>query len=104
MVTLPENSNINKTLEEVNQLLLGGRETDVIIDFSRIEVITSSTISNLCILRDLVNKCDRKLVLCHLSMPTKCEFRVMGIEDMFTFAEDKYSAINLLQAKTASSD
>ncbi|MHC4639078.1 MAG: STAS domain-containing protein [Planctomycetota bacterium] len=104
VATLPDDMQVNKTLKEVNELMSSGRECNVIIDFSRIEFITSSSISNLHILRDLVNKSGHKLVLCQVAMPTKCVFRVLGIEEIYTFADDKFSAMDILQGQTSPTD
>jgi len=92
IATLPDEEKINEILKSLNDKVTDGDNCDIIIDFSRVETITSSGISNLLILRGLMKKINRKLIICSIKMATRCIFTVTGIDDIFEIADDKYAA------------
>jgi len=93
-VDLPLNeSQIVNELENINKIISDRNDCDVIIDFTRVEVIISSSISNLMILRDMLHNYGHRLVLCNVNPVTKCIFTVAGIADIFDFADDKSDAL-----------
>ena len=71
---------------------------DVVIDFSIVEVLSSSSLSNLLILRGMLEERGRSLVLCNVSVITKCIFRVAGLDEVFDFADDKPTAVAAVHA------
>ena len=94
VVKLPfEELRIAEELKSVNDALSKKSDCDVIIDFARVEIITSSSISNLLILQNLLAERGRRLILCNVSVITKCVFKVAGIEDVFEFMDDKLAAV-----------
>ncbi len=99
LVELPHNTlRIAEELNALNDLINSRDNCDVIIDFFKVEVITSSNISNLLILRELLSNRGRQLVLSSVRTVTKCIFTVAGIRDIFEFAEDKPAAISAVRA------
>ena len=70
---------------------------DVIIDFSKVEIINSSNISNLLILRGLLQDKGRRLIICCMSTVTRCIFVVAGLADIFVFIDDKYVALEAVK-------
>jgi len=94
VVQLPfKDLQIADELKAVNETVGDNPDCDVIIDFSRVEVITSSSLSNLLILRSLLAEHERRLVLCNVSVITKCVFRVAGFDEAFEFADDRPAAV-----------
>jgi len=85
-------------LQKVNETICDNPDCDVIIDFSRAEVLTSSSLSNLLILHNLLAERGHRLVLCNVSVITKCVFRVAGLDEAFEFAEDKPAATAAIHA------
>jgi anti-anti-sigma regulatory factor len=67
------------------------------MDFSLVELITSVSISNLLILKDMLNRKGKRLILTNVSFITKCVFTVTGVEDVFEFCDDKDQALCLLK-------
>lgn len=65
----------------------------VILDFSGVDIVTSSGIAKLIALRNLLSERRRSLVLCGASEPVKCIFSVCGLDRLFEFADDKTTAI-----------
>ena len=93
LVSLPEEPQASDELKTVNEIVSNKGDCDVIIDFSRVEVIISSSISNLLILHRSLGKFDRRLIVCNVSVPTKCVFTVAGLDGFFDFADDKFAAL-----------
>jgi anti-anti-sigma factor len=93
VVDLPSKEiQIAEDLRAVNEIIGENPDCNVIIDFSSVEAITSSSLSNLIILRGLLVERGRRLILCNVSFITKCVFNVAGLEDVFEFVQDMPAA------------
>jgi len=97
LVTLAPEQKISDQLSAANSLVTRRKDCHVIIDFSRIQVITSVNISNLIILYQLLKTNGYRLIFCNVSFVTKCIFRVIGLRDVFSFVVDKPAALEALQ-------
>lgn len=84
---------IDDELKTINETVAQNPDCDVIIDFSRVEVIISSSLSNLLILQNLLAERGRRLVFCNVSVITKCVFRIAGFDEAFEFANDRPAAV-----------
>jgi anti-anti-sigma factor len=93
----PREPMIAVELEAVNERISKKSDFDVIIDFTKVEVITSSSIGNLIILRDMLKKHGRRLILCNVASVTKCIFAVAGLKEIFEFVDDKPAALLTVQ-------
>lgn len=94
LVVLPfEEPQISDELKNTNEIISNQDGYDVVIDFSRVEMITSSSISNLIILRRFLDEHGRKLTLCNVALVTKCIFRVAGLNEFFDFADDRFTIL-----------
>jgi len=80
-------------LKNLNETISNNDQFDVIVDFSKVEIINSWNISNLLILRGMLEDAGRKLILCNISTVTKCIFVVAGLSEIFIFADDKSAAL-----------
>ena len=103
LVSLMEEENVSDELKAVNELVTERKDCDIIVDFFRIQAIFSVNISNLIILRHLLETNGRRLVLCNVSFVIKCIFRVTGLKDIFNFAADKSAALEFLQREAVGS-
>jgi anti-anti-sigma regulatory factor len=98
LVDLPHNPlMIVDELKAVNDIISTDDNCDVVVDFFKVEVITSSSISNLLILRNLLTEHGRRLILFNVRTVTKCIFVVAGLKEMFDFAEDKSAALSTVK-------
>ena len=79
--------------EALNEAVSKKGDRDVIVDFSRVEIINSSNISNLLILHNMQVGCGHRLILCNVATVTKCIFVVAGLNEVFDFAKDITSAM-----------
>lgn len=84
-------------LKNLNEVVSDKRQCDVIIDCSNTEIINSWNISNLLILRGIMEEAGRKLILCHVSTITKCIFTVAGLSDAFVFTDTRSAALDTLR-------
>jgi anti-anti-sigma factor len=79
-------------------------DCDVVIDFSDVDIVTSSSISKLLKLRKMLTDCDHRLVFCGLAPATRGIFDVTGLEDVFEFVDDKFVALAGLQLANSQAD
>jgi len=84
---------IANELKAINETIGKECNRDVIIDFSRVEIINSSNISNLLILYNLLKDSGHRLILCNVATVTKCIFVVAGLDVVFEFVDDQPSAL-----------
>jgi anti-anti-sigma factor len=88
---------IGDELKNLNETVSTRSECDVVIDFFRVELITSSSISNLMILRKLLQEHERQLILCNVAIMTKYIFTVAGLDEVFDFVDDHFAALAAVQ-------
>jgi anti-anti-sigma regulatory factor len=70
---------------------------DIIIDFHFVEVLASTSISDLIALRGWVEGAGRKLVLYNVRVITRCIFDVAGTNYLFEFAKDENDALRVIK-------
>jgi len=80
-------------IKAVNEVVSSNNNSDIIMDFSKVEIMNSWDISNLLILQNLLNEAGHKLVLFCVNTVTKCIFVVAGLSEAFTFVDDKAAAL-----------
>ena len=94
LVDLPfKEPQIGEELKSINEIVGNRDDCDVIVDFFRVEIITSSSLSNLIILRRLLREHGRELILCNVAIVTKYIFTVAGLDKIFDFVDDKFAAL-----------
>jgi anti-anti-sigma factor len=96
-VTLPQHPHLSDELERINGIAGYSPAHDVVIDFSKVKILTSASISSLLELRELLSGLGRQLVLCSVPPLVKNIFTVTGLEGLFKFANDKFGALALMQ-------
>ena len=98
VVTLPvESWVIVRELKNVNEMVSNREGCDVVIDFSNVKILNSSSISNLMILRELLHGRGRQLILCSVSPSIMSVFTVAGLDKVFEFVDDKQTALAATQ-------
>jgi len=97
VVDLPAEQEMRTELESlIETVSLRGR-CDVVIDFSRVDIVTSSSFCRLLKLRKLLADRGHRLVLCGLAANTKGIFAMIGLDRVFEFVDDKSAALKSLQ-------
>ncbi len=98
LVNLPmKEPQIANELKNINEIIGDRADCDVIIDFSKVEILTSPSICNLMILKQLLSGLGHRLVLCNVSLPVKGIFSVTGLREFFAFTDDKFTALESMQ-------
>jgi len=70
----------------------------VVVDFSDIDIMSSSSIAKLLKLRKTLVDCDGGgLIICGVSPNTMQIFSITGLEKVFKFADDQFVALASLQ-------
>ena len=98
LVVLSKEPQLRNQLAKLNETFGKASPCNVIIDLCLVEIITSSSISNLMILHNLLSERGRKLVLCNVALATKGVFTTVGLENLFHFAADRASAAALIES------
>ena len=86
--------------EELNSVITTVRDRgdcDVVVDFSEVDIVTSSSLSKMLKLRKMLTDCDHELVFCNVAPATKGIFTVTGLDGVFEFVDDKFIALASLQ-------
>ena len=97
LVDLPAEPHLGDELSGAIAIIRDRGNCDVVVDFSEVDIITSSSISKLLILRKLQTDCGHNLVFCHVAPATKGIFKLTGLDTVFEFADDKCIALAGLQ-------
>lgn len=97
LVDLPQEPQMSGELKTVTEIVRDRGDCDVVIDFSSVDIVTSSSLSALLKLRKLVADCGHKLVFCSVAPATKGIFTVTGLDGIFDLVDDKFVALAGLQ-------
>ena len=98
LVTLSNEPNMHDELNTIHELVSAGPDCDVIIDFTKVEMITSESVCALMILDKLLTGYGHSLVLCNTSQMVRETFVISGFESLFTFADVDTNVEPLLSA------
>ena len=97
LVSLAQEPHMSEELRTVAEIVADRGDCDVVVDFSAVDIITSSNIAKLLKLRKILQDCGHRLVLCGLKKQTRNIFLVTGLENVFEFVDDKFIALASLQ-------
>jgi len=96
-------ADLSRELEKHNELqtvmgmLRDRSDCDVVVDFSRVDVVGGACLAGLLEVRRLLNDCGHKLTLCSVAPATKGVFTIARLDERFEFAEDRFAALASLQ-------
>lgn len=91
LVPLPAEPQLTPELALVRQKFAAGH--DLILDFSRVEMITSPSIGGLLLLQRAVLQQGGRLIVCSVRLVTRCILRTAGLDMCFESAEDRSKAL-----------
>jgi anti-anti-sigma factor len=100
LVDLPQEPNMGDELKTVTDMVRDRGDCDVVIDFSSVDIVTSSSLSKLLKLRKLLVDCGHRLIFCNVAPATRGIFTVTGLDGIFELADDKFVALASLQIVT----
>ena len=102
LITLPEQPQHGDEIEIVNKLLSDSVDFDVMVNFSKVEMLTSGSICGLMILSKLLQGAERKLVLYNLPPAIKQIFERTGLISVFDLVDNELDAQQHIQDKESS--
>ena len=97
LVDLPQEPETGDELEAVAEIVCNRGNCDVVIDFSGVDIVTSSSLSKLLELRKPLADSGRRLVLCDLAAATKRIFTITGLDGIFELADDKFVVLATME-------
>ena len=97
LVDLPQEPDMVEELETVNEIVSDGGKYDVVIDFSEVDMVTSSSLSGLLKLREPLVKSGRRMILCGTAAGIKGVLTITGLDAVFELANDKFDALATLE-------
>jgi anti-anti-sigma regulatory factor len=92
LIILPEQPQHGDEIDIVNKLFSDSVEFDVMVDFSKVEMLTSGSICGLMILSKLLQGAGRKLVFYNLPPAIRQIFERTGLITVFDLADDEIDA------------
>jgi anti-anti-sigma factor len=97
-VELPPEPDIRNELDNLMQLLSSDADNDIIIDFDKVDIMTSLTLSGFLKVREIVAKTGRRVIFINVSSITRDIFTVTCFDGIFEFADNKDQAFEVLTA------
>ncbi len=97
LVDLPQEPELGDELKTTTEMVRDRGDCDVVVDFSSVDIVTSSSLSKLLRLRKLLVDCGHRLVFCNVAPATKGIFTVTGLDGIFELVDDKFVALAGLQ-------
>ena len=97
LVDLPQEPEMADELKSVIEIVRDRGDCDVVVDFSSVDIITSSSLSKLLKLRKMLDDCEHRFVFCSVAAATRGIFTVTGLDGIFELADDKFVALAGLQ-------
>ena len=97
LVDLPAEPLMGDELKTITDIIKDRDDCDVVVDFSAVDIITSSSLSKFLKLRKTLTDAGHELVFCNVAPATKGIFSVTGLEGIFKIADDKFVALAGLQ-------
>jgi anti-anti-sigma factor len=97
LVDLPSEPMMGDELKTVIEIMKDRGDCDLVIDFSSVDIITSSSLSKLLKMRKMLLDWDHQIIFCNLAPATKGIFSVTGLEGIFKVVDDKFVALAGLQ-------
>jgi len=101
LVDAPAEPSLNEELKDVTEVVRARGDCDVVIDFSHVDIVTSSSLSKLLKLRKLLLDCEHQLLLCSVSPATKGIFSITALDGVFDMATDRSVALAALGKQPA---
>jgi anti-anti-sigma factor len=96
LVDAPPEPGLNEELKNITDVVRERGTCDVVIDFSHVDIVTSSSLSKLLKLRKLLIDCEHRLVLCNVAAATRGIFSITALDGIFEMVDDQFAALATL--------
>jgi anti-anti-sigma regulatory factor len=101
LINLAKEPQMGQELQTAIDLASSDQSRDFVLDFSDIDIITSSSIAKMLKLRKVLIECDQRLVFCCVSAQTMNLFKIVALDTVFEFVENQFVALASLQMVAA---
>jgi len=98
LVELPTEPKAAEAIDNAIDYLRHHTGYDVVMDFSEVTILTSTSLASLLRLQKLLTDGGQRLVLCCVGAATRGIISVTGLDDLLDFSEDRFSALATVQA------
>jgi anti-anti-sigma factor len=98
LVELPGEPGMSEELDSVAGFVKERGDCDVVLDFGKATIVTSTSLASLLRLRDLVGTGGRRLLLCNVDDATKGVFSVTALDDVFEIVKSRIDAFATVHA------
>jgi anti-anti-sigma regulatory factor len=102
LIALPEQPQHGDEIDVVNKMLSDSVDFNVMVDFSKVQMLTSESICGLMILCKLLQGAGRKLVLYNLPPAIEQIFERTGLITVFDLANNEIDAEQHIRDKESS--
>ena len=97
LVDLVKEPDMGNELQTVIGLVTSESKFNVVVDFSEVNIVSSSSIAKLLKLRKVLKEGGNHLVISSVTPSTMRIFDITGLNSVFDFVEDKFVALAGLQ-------
>jgi anti-anti-sigma factor len=97
LVSLAPEPDMCEELKTITDMVRQRKGCSVVVDFSEVDIVTSSSLAQLLKLQKMLDDNDQQFVVCGMSKRTKSIFDVTGLDKVFEFVQDKFTALAGLQ-------
>ena len=97
LVSLAPEPDMCEELKTITDMVRQRKGCSVVVDFSEVDIVTSSSLAQLLKLQKLLDDNDQQFIVCGMSKRTKSIFDVTGLDKVFEFVQDKFTALAGLQ-------
>jgi anti-anti-sigma factor len=96
--TLEREPQMNGELQAVIDMTAEHSDCNVILNFTNVDIITSSSLTRLLKLRQTLFALGHQMILCNIHSFTKSAFEVTGLDGVFTLAADQPAAVMVIRS------
>lgn len=96
VIELPGEPDLRAELDRTMEILQAGCSNDVIMDFSKVDIMTSMSLSGFLKVREVICKVKKRLIFCNTKPITKDIFKVTCFDGVFEFADNLDQAVEML--------
>jgi len=97
LVTAAPEPDMSDELKAVTEIVQQRNNCSVVIDFSDADIVTSSSLAQLLRLQKILDDHNQRLVLCGTSTRTRGIFEITGLDKVFEFVSDSFTALAGMQ-------
>ena len=99
LVELQAEPGTGEQVEEVIRHVRDRGNCGVVMDFSNVTILASTSLAGLLRLRKLLDDCGQRLLLCSVGSGTKGIISVTGLDDVFEIMDDRFDALATVEAQ-----